>query len=110
MQTFIFSFLLALSITSYAGERLKTISGSMKESSSSWFSRDDESDKELEEKVAEPIPEQEPQKLVNAAPTSYYDEEAGCLMTKAYILDVENPEQYERIEDYPYTYECAMRR
>ena len=36
--------------------------------------------------------------------------EKECLKTKVYSLDVENPEQYKRLEDYPFTYECVTRR
>jgi len=114
MKVHILAILLLLPIASYSGERLKGISGSMKESTnpfSNWFSDEDEAVKDKKKQDTEkPAPLKEAPTASDNSPSEYYDEEAGCLMQKAYILDVENPEQYKRIEDYPYTYECAVRR
>lgn len=33
-----------------------------------------------------------------------------CEKEKVYSLDVDNPEQYKRLEDFPFTYECVMHR
>ena len=33
-----------------------------------------------------------------------------CVKEKVYSLDVDNAEQYERLEDFPFTYECVIGR
>ncbi len=33
-----------------------------------------------------------------------------CVREKVYSLDVENAAQYERLEDFPFTYECVIQR
>ncbi len=33
-----------------------------------------------------------------------------CIQEKVYSLDVNNTAQYERLEDFPFTYECVIRR
>lgn len=33
-----------------------------------------------------------------------------CVKEKVYSLDVDNAAQYERLEDFPFTYECVIRR
>lgn len=33
-----------------------------------------------------------------------------CVKEKVYSLDVENTAQYERLEDFPFTYECVIQR
>jgi hypothetical protein len=34
----------------------------------------------------------------------------NCVKEKVYSLDVANASQYERLEDFPFTYECVIRR
>ena len=34
----------------------------------------------------------------------------NCVKEKVYTLDVDNAAQYERLEDFPFTYECVIRR
>ena len=34
----------------------------------------------------------------------------SCVKEKVYSLDVDNAAQYERLEDFPFTYECVIRR
>jgi hypothetical protein len=34
----------------------------------------------------------------------------GCVKEKVYSLIVDNGAQYERLEDFPFTYECVIRR
>ena len=84
-----------------AGSRLEGISDSMGESSFKWFSKDEEKVEEVEE--IEVAPEQ----LANDEPYQIVDKEAGCIKEKVYTLDVDNADQYERLEDFPYTYECV---
>lgn len=33
-----------------------------------------------------------------------------CVKEKVYSLDVDNAAQYERLEDFPFTYECVIQR
>ena len=118
MRIIFLTLLLSFFVTAHSGERLEGISGSMKESTnpfSGWFSEEkkeqqktldeDEINLELDLGVKE-----EGVAVAKEMPNSYYDEKAGCLMQKAYILDVEDPDLYERIEDYPFKYECVTAR
>jgi len=34
----------------------------------------------------------------------------NCVKEKVYSLDVDNAAQYERLEDFPFTYECVIQR
>lgn len=34
----------------------------------------------------------------------------ACVEEKVYSLDVDNAAQYDRLEDFPFTYECVIRR
>jgi hypothetical protein len=34
----------------------------------------------------------------------------NCVKEKVYSLDVDNAAQYKRLEDFPFTYECVIRR
>jgi len=93
-----------------AGDRLEGISGSMNNGGSlfGWFGGDDEAE-EAEAKESE-----SGAKLKNDALSSAEEftqnVEDGCVKEKLYTLDVENADQYERIEDFPFTYECVQRR
>jgi len=101
--------LFSLSFVVQAGDRLEGISGSMNNSGSlfGWFG-----DNEAEEDTAQESEEE--LQLKNDATSS--DAESiqlagdGCVKEKVYTLDVENADQYERIEDFPFTYECVQRR
>lgn len=118
MRIILLTLLLSFFITSHSGERLEGISDSMKESTnpfSGWFSEEKkEQQKALEEdEINLELDLGVKAEGVAAAkemPNSYYDEKAGCLMQKAYILDVEDPDLYESIEDYPFKYECVTAR
>jgi len=96
-----------------AGERLEGISGSMGNSSSSifgWFGGDEDSDVE-EEKVQDKVGTAQPKdnKVLADSDTTQLAGN-GCVKEKVYTLDVENADEYERIEDFPFTYECVNRR
>lgn len=100
--------LLSLSFMTQAGERLEGISGSMKKGLnpfSFWFS--DDEDKEEPVEPASPEIEQQERLAAQAKPE---DTNESCKREKVYILDVEHPEQYKRLEDYPFTYECVSER
>ena|GEM_PF-1927068 len=43
---------------------------------------------------------------INTTPAASKD----CVKEKVYTLDVDNAAQYERLEDFPYTYECVIQR
>ncbi len=104
-RCFILLLLSFLSFTSVqAGSRLEGISSSMGESSFKWFSKDE---KIVEEEAVEEI-EEAPEQLSNDEPYQIVDKEEGCIKEKVYTLDVDNVDQYERLEDFPYTYECVM--
>jgi ElaB/YqjD/DUF883 family membrane-anchored ribosome-binding protein len=47
-------------------------------------------------------------KAVNEIATPSASKE--CVKEKVYSLDVDNAAQYERLEDFPYTYECVIQR
>jgi hypothetical protein len=140
MRIIFLALCLSLFTTAHSTDRLEGIAGGMRDGPglfSGWFSDDEkepdekepdkkepdkkepdkkepdkkEPDKKVEQNRPEPEVKQQEVKLANDLPSSgYYDEEAGCLKQKSYILDVENPENYKRIEDYPFTYECAVPR
>ena len=125
MRIIFLALCLSLFTAAQAEGRLEGIAGGMRDGPglfSGWFSDDEkepdekepdkkEPDKKVEQNRPEPEVKQQEVKLANDLPSSgYYDEEAGCLKQKSYILDVENPENYKRIEDYPFTYECAVPR
>jgi len=100
-------------------DRLEEISGAMKEKKarpfSTWFSGEGEEEqkKEVELKKKEAQKKQEQaKKAKKTAPKkkAVTSGPVGCVQSKVYITDVENPEQYERLEDYPFTYECVTAR
>lgn len=101
--------LLTMSLTMQAGERLKGISESMNDSffSFNWFSDDEE-----EKDVQQPKKIQKMEKTVTGqhdtkTTTNKMPDQSACIKQKVYSLNVKNPEQYKRLEDYPYTYECV---
>lgn len=114
MRIFFLALCLSFSTAAQAGDRLEGISGSLNEAGSlffGWFSDDKkQEEKMLEQEKLELEAKQQAVKLANDLPNEYYDEDVGCLKQKSYILDVENPQQYKRIEDYPFTYECVAPR
>ncbi len=108
--TMSFLCLLSLSFMTQAGERLEGISGSMKKGLdlfSFWFSDDEDKQEPVEPASASPEIEQQERLAAQARP-ELNDE--SCKREKVYILDVEHPEQYKRLEDYPFTYECVSAR
>ena len=108
MRSCLILLLLSFSFSIQAGSRLEGISGSMGESSFKWFSNEEDTVKEEEEADVE---EQAPSEILsNNDPYQLVDEEAGCVKEKVYTLDVDNAEQYERLEDFPFTYECVITR
>jgi len=125
MRIIFLALCLSFFTAAHSTDRLEGISGGMTDGPgffSGWFSDDEkepekkepakkEPDKKVEKNKPEPEVKKQKVKLANDLPSGgYYDEEAGCLKQKSYILDVENPENYKRIEDYPFTYECAVPR
>lgn len=102
VKLFCFILLLGLSFSTYSAGRLEGISGSVGDSKLlEWFFNDDEvSDEEADS-------DETVEQLSSDSPYQVVDEETGCIKQKVYTLDVENPEQYDRLEDFPFTYECV---
>jgi len=103
VRSFVILLMLSFSFIVQAESRLEGISSSVGESSFKWFSKDEEPVEEEAEEVQEPVKQES-----NQQPYQIVDKEAGCVKERVYTLDVENPDQYERLEDFPYTYECVI--
>jgi hypothetical protein len=112
MRIIVYIVLFCFVIPAFATERIKGISESVKENApmSGWFKGGASQEAEKEQEPEKEIITEPTAKEATTSPDSYWDEKSGCVMQKAYTLDVENPEQYERLEDYPFTYECSIRR
>jgi len=100
--------ILMLSITFLvqAGERLEGISGSMNNNTFlGWFGDKDE---ETEQENPAAIRMEGTDLLASENRTQLAGD--TCAKEKVYTLDVENADQYERLEDFPFTYECVRQR
>jgi len=109
--------LFSISFTAQAGDRLEGISGSIGNSSSTfgWFGGDDEEDKEGSVQEGEEAVQLEGDATSSGSGIGSDSESTqlagdGCTKEKVYTLDVENADKYDRLEDFPFTYECVIRR
>jgi len=102
--------LFSLSFIVQAGDRLEGISGSMNNGGSlfGWFGGDDETKEDTAQKGEEAFQLKSDATSSDVESTQLAGD--GCAKEKVYTLDVENADQYERIEDFPFTYECVQRR
>ncbi|HDY84491.1 hypothetical protein LCGC14_0524130 [marine sediment metagenome] len=50
------------------------------------------------------------QAVNHLAPPQVQEDTETCMKEKVYSLNVENAAQYERLEDFPFTYECVTPR
>lgn len=92
--------MMGITFVAQAGERLEGISGSMNDNSFlGWLG--DKAEETEEEK-----PKIEDTDLLSSDNETQLASD-DCVKEKVYTLDVENADQYERIEDFPFTYECV---